>query len=71
MLPKHLKAVLGLALFLLGFAAFEASAMETDLDGAWRDYANRQSHLEPAYRFPHARCFGAAALQYEIGRAHV
>ena len=66
MLPKILKPVFALASFLLGFAAFEARAMEVDLDGAWRDYANRQSHLEPAYRFPHARCFGAAALQYDL-----
>ena len=66
MLTKHLKTVIALASLLLGFAAFEARAMEVDLDGAWRDYANQQSHLEPAYRFPHAHCFGAAALQYGL-----
>ena len=63
---KLARTVLGLVSFLLGFAVIDSRAMETDFDGAWRDYANRQSHLEPAYRFPHARCFGTAALQYNL-----
>ena len=37
-----------------------------DFDDAWRNYTNSQTHLEPAYRFPHLTCFGAAALQYDL-----
>jgi hypothetical protein len=56
---------LGLVIALLALAA-PSRAMEADLDGAWRDYADNRSHLEPAYRFPHARCFATAALQYDL-----
>jgi hypothetical protein len=45
---------------------FEAYAMEPDLDSAWRDYSTAKIHLEPAYRFPYATCFGTAALQYGL-----
>lgn len=55
-----------LAAALLVLVATPARAMETDLDGAWRHYAANRSDLEPAYRFPHARCFGTAALQYDL-----
>lgn len=58
--------MLGLLPLLLGFTAPQTQAMEADLDGAWRDYANSQAHLEPAYRFPYASCFGTAALQYDL-----
>ena len=44
----------------------EAQAMEPDLDAAWRDYAATRSQVEPAYRFPFANCFAAAALQYSL-----
>ena len=58
--------MLGLVPLALGFAATGASALEADLDTAWRDYAGNRAHLEPAYRFPHATCFAAAALQYDL-----
>jgi hypothetical protein len=57
---------LGIALILLGLLAFNAKAATSDIDGAWRDYANTQTHMEPAYRFPHAHCFSTAALQYDL-----
>lgn len=43
-----------------------ANVSEKDFDSAWRSYKNSQTHLEPAYRFPHATCFGAAALQHDL-----
>ncbi|MBT8088249.1 MAG: lytic transglycosylase domain-containing protein [Gammaproteobacteria bacterium] len=43
-----------------------ANATRQDLDAAWKDYANNQASLQPAYRFPHATCFGAAALEYDL-----
>lgn len=58
--------MLGLVPLALGFAATGASALEADLDTAWRDYAGNRAHLEPAYRFPHATCFATAALQYDL-----
>ncbi len=63
--PDH-KLYLGVALILLGLLAFNAKAGTTNFDDAWRDYAGTQTHLEPAYRFPHSRCFSAAALQYDL-----
>ena len=38
----------------------------TNFETAWRSYKNSQAHLQPAYRFPHATCFGAAALEYDL-----
>lgn len=43
-----------------------ASSSDADFDSAWRNYGDSQTHLEPAYRFPHSTCFGAAALQYDL-----
>jgi hypothetical protein len=60
------RAFLGLALILLGLLAFSARASTTDFDGAWRNYASTQTQFEPAYKFPHARCFSSAALQYDL-----
>lgn len=60
------RLLLGVTLILLGLLAFNARAVETNLDDAWRDYAGAQTHLEPAYTFPHSRCFSATALQYDL-----
>ena len=43
-----------------------ATSRSDDFDNAWRTYRNEQSHLEPAYRFPHSRCFRAAAVTYGL-----
>ena len=51
---------------LLCLVATGSRAMETDLDGAWRNYASTKTHLEPAYRFPFANCFSATAAQYGL-----
>lgn len=58
--------LLGVALIILGMLAFNAKADAMDFDDAWRNYAGKQTQLEPAYRFPHASCFSAAALQYDL-----
>ena len=50
---------------LLSLSA-KASDESADFDSAWRNYTNSRTHLEPAYRFPHATCFGAAALAYDL-----
>lgn len=43
-----------------------ANSTDADFNSAWRNYKSSQTHLEPAYRFPHTTCFGAAALQYDL-----
>ena len=63
---NHLVRMLGAVTLLMLFAAPDSRAMETDLDSAWRDYASERAHLDPAYRFPHASCFGSAALQHGL-----
>ena len=46
--------------------AASSYAVRQDLDAAWAGYADSQANLEPAYQFPHATCFKAAALQYQL-----
>ena len=48
---------------VLTILAMTADAARPDLDTAWKDYADNRATLSPAYTFPHARCFRAAALQ--------
>lgn len=51
---------------LLALVAMTANAMRQDLDARWQEYARGQATLAPAYTFPHATCFKAAALQYGL-----
>ena len=53
----------GIALVLL---AMTADAARPDLDAAWKDYKAKQATLRPAYTFPHASCFRAAAARYDL-----
>ena len=53
------------ALILLAPATTSLAARQ-DLDTMWADYAGSRASLEPAFRFPHATCFKAAALQYDL-----
>jgi hypothetical protein len=46
--------------------AMTADATRQDLDAQWKSYAQHQIALDPAYTFPHATCFKAAALQYDL-----
>ena len=56
-------AVFRLVPLLAVLVGLEARALEPDLDSAWRDYSSTRTHLEPAYCFPFANCFGTAARQ--------
>ena len=47
------------------FAAIVEASLQ-DLEARWANYAENQTALEPAFRFPHATCFKAAALRYEL-----
>ncbi len=51
---------------ILTLFALTADATRQDLDAQWAQYAQSQTSIEPAYRFPHSTCFKAAALQYDL-----
>ena len=54
-------------LLLLAFGVTAAAAdVPADLAGAWQRYSSTQSHLEPAYTFPHSRCFDSAAAAHGL-----
>ncbi len=59
-----------LAIIVVGIVftalALTADAARPDLDAAWQDYSANQASLQPAYTFPHARCFRAASLAYGL-----
>lgn len=65
-----MRRILAVMLLTTGSLAYSllatATGNEDDFDNAWRAYKNSQTHLEPAYRFPHSTCFGAAALHYDL-----
>ncbi len=65
-MPRRVTSVFLTALALLLSAGATARDDAVDFDSAWRSYALSRTHLEPAYRFPHSTCFGAAALQYDL-----
>jgi hypothetical protein len=62
-LPGSFAAVIAAALVLLTTSSLAA---RQDLDAMWADYADSRAALEPAYRFPYATCFKAAALEYGL-----
>lgn len=57
--------VVGVILTGLAITA-DARKAEPDLDSAWSNYLSTQTGIEPAYQFPHASCFGVAALEYDL-----
>ena len=68
MTERLLKAaiVLGGALLTLLALTADAARSDKDLDAAWSEFTDGQTHLEPAYRFPHSTCFGSAAIEYDL-----
>jgi hypothetical protein len=66
MKTKSERVLRGLAVLLIALAATGLSAKDTDYDSAWQAYTASGARLEPAYRFPHATCFGTTAVQYEL-----
>ena len=64
-LHKLIIVITGILLILLALTA-DATRGDSDLDTAWASYSKNRAHLEPAYRFPYATCFGTAALQYDL-----
>ncbi len=57
--------VAGILMTLLALTA-DAMMQNDELDASWRDYSAGHSTASPAYRFPHATCFRAAALAHDL-----
>jgi hypothetical protein len=57
--------VIGCITALLTLSA-NALTRHDELDASWRSYASTRTSAAPAYQFPHAACFRAAALQYDL-----
>lgn len=66
MKEKSESVIRGLAVVWLALTAAGSAAKDTDYDVAWQTYTASATQLEPAYRFPHATCFGTAAIQYDL-----
>ena len=64
-LSRPILCVLLLPLLAAGDGA-SAAPGAIDLDAAWRTYLGSRAQSEPAYRFPHASCFGAAAIEHGL-----
>ena len=60
------KIVILLGGVIFALLAMTAAASKVDLDSRWENYTRHLSANEPAYRFPHATCFKASALQYGL-----
>jgi len=43
-----------------------AKTTDADPDAAWKAYLENDTGIAPSYRFPHSRCFKAAALAYDL-----
>jgi hypothetical protein len=54
--------------FITSLLALSANALtrHDELTASWRSFATDQTTTEPAFKFPHATCFQAAALQYDL-----
>ena len=55
-------AVIGVGLLMTALAlTADAAAPDADFEAAWQRYLDRQTTVEPAYRFPHENCFDTAS----------
>lgn len=58
---------LGIIAVLLGALGYaHAKGAPADLENAWQRYVDEQTHLSPAYTFPHNSCFSAAAAEHKL-----
>jgi len=53
-------------LFFLTGVAWATTADVVDPESAWKNYQATGTQLEPQYRFPHASCFRAASIAYDL-----
>ena len=55
-----------LASLSMSFGALAAMGNVADADLAWRQYLETDTNLKPSFQFPHASCFRAAAIAYDV-----
>ena len=60
------KILILLSGILLVLLAMTADASKVNPESQWANYSRHLSAHEPAYRFPHATCFKAAASRYDL-----
>lgn len=53
-------------LSLLPLATLATTGQVSDPGSAWKEYVASGTGIEPRYRFPHASCFRAAAIAYDL-----
>jgi hypothetical protein len=53
-------------LLTLSCGATNARTTDADPDAAWKAYLQNDTGIAPSYRFPHDRCFKAAALAHDL-----
>jgi len=58
-------AVLTLSIIRLAAAATQVTSAD-NTDAAWNTYLHRDTNVRPAYQFPHASCFRAAASANDL-----
>jgi hypothetical protein len=46
--------------------AYSSQADSVDPESAWKNYLRNDTGIRPSYRFPHASCFSAAAVQHSL-----
>ena len=57
--------LIALAVLVLVPGAY-ARNTPADLENAWQEYQASNAHAEPAYVFPHSRCFSSAAAAHDL-----
>jgi hypothetical protein len=55
-----------LASLSISCAALAAIGNVVDADVAWQQYLEKDTTLKPSFQFPHASCFRAAAIAYDV-----
>jgi hypothetical protein len=55
-----------LASLSISSGALAAVGSVADADVAWRQYLEKDTNLKPSFQFPHASCFRAAAIAYDV-----
>jgi len=65
MIRRRTKCLLALLLAMTCSVAVSRTT-DADPDAAWKAYLERDTGIAPSYRFPHSRCFKAAALAHDL-----
>ncbi|MGI9204455.1 MAG: lytic transglycosylase domain-containing protein [Woeseiaceae bacterium] len=62
----RLLQLMAIILVLAPVATIATTVQVADPESAWKNYVATGTSIEPRYRFPHATCFRAAAIAYDL-----